>query len=76
VTDHHSLLELEQFAEIIDLEDLVRFLALTYGDNDPVLPLIDAYGTPLDHNARLHATWMRVIRQTSEEDTPTMEDTQ
>lgn len=48
---------------VIDLEDLVRFLALTYGDNDPILPFMNPRtGEPMPHNVRLAATWQYVVR--------------
>ena len=49
-------------AYVVDLEDLVRWLAIPYGPNDPIWPREDAYGNALEANARLDATWRRVVR--------------
>jgi hypothetical protein len=47
---------------IVDLEDLVRWLAITYGDNDPIWTFDDEYGNHFEHNVRLDATWHKVVR--------------
>ena len=46
-----------------DDEDLIRWLALTYGDNDPLFGFEDPTSTvDLEFNERLRRTWMRVVR--------------
>jgi hypothetical protein len=47
---------------IVELETLIKWLSVTYGENDPVWMFEDPYGQPLDANRALHRTWMRVVR--------------
>lgn len=48
--------------QLTDAEELVRYLARTYGDNDPIFALSDQMGRPLEANMRLAATWQRIVR--------------
>lgn len=69
--------ELDLVRYVICLEDLVRWLARTYGYedpetgarvyNDPVFPDEDLYGRELVAAKDLRATWHRVIHGTEEE---------
>ena len=56
-------------AQVDDLlaqyEELIRWLARTYGDNDPIWPYVDPVtNQELLENRRLAATWARVVRGT------------
>lgn len=53
---------------VIDLEDLVRWLAIPYGDNDPVLALSDQFGHAHPDNARLFNTWCYVLKRRHHEE--------
>lgn len=46
-----------------DLVELILWLALPWGDNDPLFPESDGW-TPraLEANVRMRATWQRVVR--------------
>jgi hypothetical protein len=49
---------------IADLCNLIDWLALTYGDNDPIWPLVHPVtGEPMPHNERLARTWQVVVRR-------------
>lgn len=49
----------------IMLEDLVHWLAIPYGDNDPVFAFTNVVtGEELTHNIALARTWYRVVRGT------------
>jgi hypothetical protein len=49
---------------IADLCDLIDWLALTYGDNDPIWPLVHPVtGEAMVHNERLARTWQVVVRR-------------
>jgi hypothetical protein len=52
--------------EIVGLEDLVRWLALPYGENRPLFALADWEGKPLDDGKRLEATYLSVVGEKSE----------
>ena len=54
--------------------DLIRWLARTYGDNDPVIALSGIDGEPLAANISLMRTWQRVVRGNSSWDIPETED--
>jgi hypothetical protein len=41
---------------------LIRWLALAYGDNDPMFHFTDFYGHELTANVELAATWEEVVR--------------
>ena len=45
-----------------DLVDLILWLSLSYGDNDPILPTENMYGQALAANVQLLATWENVVR--------------
>jgi hypothetical protein len=52
---------------IADLCDLIDWLALTYGDNDPIWPLVHPVtGEPMVHNERLARTWQVVVRRNTD----------
>jgi hypothetical protein len=52
---------------IADLCDLIDWLALTYGDNDPIWPLVHPVtGEPMPHNERLARTWQVVVRRNTD----------
>ncbi len=56
---------------VADLEELVRWLALTYGDNDPAFPI--EVGDPSNlqlspANARMRRCWLRVVRGINPDD--------
>ena len=53
--------------EIEELEDLILWLALAYGDNDPIFAYQDPYGAPLPENERLDSIWHRVVRNSGRE---------
>jgi hypothetical protein len=63
-----------------DHENLIRWLALTYGDNNPIWPLRDALGQRHEENYKMARTWYRVVRdglmppETSQEETTNTED--
>lgn len=46
---------------ILELEALVRWLALPFGANRPTFALEDAYGHTLDHNIALAALYDEVV---------------
>lgn len=47
------------------LEELVRWLSLTYGDNEPIFAGADGYGTrdglPLGSAPQMHTLWHQVV---------------
>jgi hypothetical protein len=49
---------------IRDLEDLVRWLAIPYGDNSPQFAVADWTGAPLDDGKRLSALYQEVVGET------------
>ena len=51
---------------IRDLEDLVRWLALPYGENRPLFATADWQGKPLDDGKRLEETYLSVVGEKSE----------
>jgi len=56
---------------IADLCDLIEWLALTYGDNDPIWPLVSPQtGERMIHNERLARTWQVVVRHNNKVSTP------
>lgn len=48
-------------ARILELEALVRWLALPFGANRPIFPLENAYGHSLDQNIALAALYDEVV---------------
>jgi hypothetical protein len=49
---------------VLDLCELIDWLAIPYGDNDPLWPLVHpTTGEPMPHNARLDRTWHAVVRR-------------
>lgn len=62
--DNYYLLDkLEKLAEELrQTRALVKFLAKTYGDNDPIFYFNDLYGHELTANQELSNTWQRVVR--------------
>lgn len=58
-----SLNKLDNLAEELRrTRALVKFLARTYGDNDPVFYFNDLYGHELTQNKELAETWDQVVR--------------
>jgi hypothetical protein len=55
-----------QQKRIWDLEDLVRWLSLPYGENRPLFALADWEGKPLDDGKRLEETYLSVVGERSE----------
>ena len=56
---------------VLDLCDLIDWLALTYGENDPIWPLVHpTTGEPMEHNERLNRTWQVVVRHKSLSEVP------
>jgi hypothetical protein len=51
--------------DFLELEELIRWLALPYGDNEPIFAYSNWDGTPIDSGARLRAVWHRVVGDTS-----------
>ena len=49
-----------------DLEVLVRWLALPYGENRPLFATADWQGKPLDDGKRLAETYLSVVGEKSE----------
>jgi len=47
-------------------ERLIRWLAKTYGDNDPTFHFVSIYGNELNENKELYETWMEVVRNESQ----------
>jgi hypothetical protein len=62
--DNYYLLDkLDKLAEELrQTRALVKFLAKTYGDNDPIFYFNDLYGHELVENKELSDTWHRVVR--------------
>jgi hypothetical protein len=62
--DNYYLLEkIDKLAEELrQTRALVKFLARTYGENDPVFYFNDLYGHELTANQELSDTWQRVVR--------------
>jgi len=48
--------------EIERLKRLIRWLARTYGDNDPTFHYQTFSGNPLPENVELMETWTKVVR--------------
>ena len=67
--DNYYLLDkLEKLAEELrQARALIKFLAKTYGDNDPVFYFNDLYGHELKANKELSNTWQRVVRGSNPE---------
>lgn len=57
---------LEHNWEIVNLVELILWLAVPWADNDPIFPESDGW-TPraLEANVRMKATWQRVVRNSS-----------
>lgn len=55
--------EVPDFLSLSDLVELILWLALPWGDNDPLFPESDGW-TPvaLEANRRMARTWQRVVR--------------
>ena len=51
----------EAAAKIIDLEELIRWLALPYNGAEPIFAHSNWDGTPIDSGERLTRTWRRVV---------------
>jgi hypothetical protein len=52
---------------ILDLCELIDWLAIPYADNDPLWPLVHpTTGEPMPHNARLDRTWHAVVRRAAD----------
>ena len=48
---------------VLDLCDLIEWLAIPYAGNDPIWPLVHPVtGERMDHNERLARTWRVVVR--------------
>ena len=45
------------------LMTLIRYLARTYGENDPIFVYHDLYGNSLPENVELARTWFWVVRE-------------
>lgn len=49
-----------------EYRDLIRWLARTYGENDPIWPFDDDRFESLEVNRRLFRAWHRVVRDRSD----------
>jgi hypothetical protein len=59
---HPWLREMDEVAaKIIELEELIRWLALPYNGAEPIFAHSNWDGTPIDSGARLTRTWRRVV---------------
>ena len=66
MTEDHlkdALDELDKMAHrVARYARLIRWLARSYGENDPLFHFSDFYGHPLPANVELAATWSEVVR--------------
>lgn len=60
-------MDADQVQYVMDLEALIRWLARTYGDNDPIFPFewTDPEGNvhAMPENVRMANTWREVVRR-------------
>ena len=62
VETEHVDTEMDEAAvKIIELEELIRWLALPYNGAEPIFAHSNWDGTPIDSGARLTRTWRRVV---------------
>jgi hypothetical protein len=47
--------------DFLELEELIRWLALPFAGSEPIFALSNWDGTPIDSGERLRRTWHRVV---------------